>query len=106
MKMLAQLRNVNVDRIDLDEAIGLLAFGELMLRSYPEHGLSVPEWLDENVKLLRREVNTRQRESLEKRRKELQLGIERTRTAQERRDAYARELADVEAKLGNAPKTS
>lgn len=102
--MLAQLRNVNVDRIDLDEAVGLLAFGELMARTYPEHNLKTPEWLDDNVKLLRREVNTRRAESLEKRRKELQSRIEATRTAQERREAYARELAEVEASLGQAPK--
>jgi hypothetical protein len=97
--MLNELRNINVDRMDVDDAVALLAFGNLVSDAFAQNKLKTPEWLDANLATLTREIESRKRESLEKRRKELRALIEADMTATERRAKHRRELDEIETAL-------
>lgn len=97
--MLQQLRNLNVDRMDLDEAVALEAYGALVREGYVSRSLPVPEWIEDALRLLGKEIVTRRSEMLEKRRRELRARLEAEMTATERRSKLRKELDDVETQL-------
>lgn len=99
--MLQQLRNLNVDRIDLDEAISLEAFAGLVRDGYVSRSLPVPEWLEDSMRLLGKEIVTRRGEMLEKRRRELRARLEAEMTATERRAKLRKELDEIETQIAN-----
>lgn len=97
--MLQQLRNLNVDRIDLDEAIALEAYGGMVRDRYVARQLPIPEWIEDALRLLGKEILSRRSEMLEKRRRELRARLEAEMTASERKAKLRKELDEVETQL-------
>lgn len=95
-----KLLNLNIDRIDLHDAIELLGQGMLLSNTYDHVGVEMPEKLAFNIKALEKKIRDLNRDNLLAQIKEEEGRLETLKTAQEkRREAEAR-LADLRAKLG------
>lgn len=99
--MLAELKNLDVDRISLEEAVALSAFGKLLRSEFEVNQSEIPEWLSSRIKELSREIHARQADALEKRLRELKLRRESLKPAEKRRQETDDEIAALEAKLGS-----
>ena len=102
--MIAQLKSLNVDRIDLDEAVSLLAFANSVGAEYEAQGLPIPEWLQDAARTLRNEIALRARDAREKRVKELRRSLDGLRTTEEKRKSYQKELRELEVSLNGGSK--
>ena len=98
--MLEQLRNFNLDRIDLDEMVALFAFGENLKVVYGNLLLEVPEWVTDNVATLQKEIHSRRRDSLEKELKKAQASLESLKTADEKRQDIRAKIERLQTALG------
>ena len=97
--MLDRLRSFDIDRMDLEEAIALSAFGRAMRAEYEALQADAPEWLDNRLRELRREIRTRQQDSLEKRIREAKARLQALKPAEQRRAELAAEIEKLEAQL-------
>lgn len=101
--MYEKLRQMNLQRADADELVGMLAFGNIMRTTYQKFELSVPDWLDENMNALTREIRARHQDMLEARLKEVRARRETLKTTEERRAALDAEEARIMRSLGVEP---
>lgn len=95
-----KLKRLDLDRIDLDEAVGLIAEGEAMEDVYATRSLETPEWLTNNLRELNREVNNRVAESREKALRETELELAGLRTREERRAELQAKAERLKTALG------
>lgn len=93
--MMDQLRNLNMDRIDMDDAVALLAFGRTVVKTYEENSLETPEWLKESIAQLEREVKARRRDNLERALKNARARRDSLKTAEEKRATLDEEIARI-----------
>lgn len=101
----SDLKAVNYDKIDVDEAVALLGFGNMMQSQYRSSGLEVPEWLKDSVSSLEKDVARRKRDSLERALKSALARRDALKTADEKRREAEADIARINAALGNAPAT-
>lgn len=94
--MLQKLKNLDMERMDLDEAIELLSVANAMRVTYDAEQVEVPEWVDTSIRELKREIRSRQQDSRERRLKELKARREALATVDEKRAKIDREIADLE----------
>jgi hypothetical protein len=99
-KMLSQLKNFVVERLDLEEMFYLSALGKLVRAEYVERALTVPEWLTDQLATLDREINARRRDELEREMKQIRAEEAGLETAQDKRERLARRKAEIEKQLG------
>lgn len=97
--MLDRLRSFDVDRMDMEEAVSLSAFGRALRTEYDVLQEMPPDWLDNRLKELRRMIRSRQQDSLEKRLREARLRLSHLRTPDEKRADVEREIASLEQQL-------
>ena len=98
--MLAEFKNFNVEHADLDELVALAAFGRHLRTEYENLKVTEPEFVDINLKSLRREIDTRLADRREARVRELKAQRDSLKTAAERREAIDRELAALGETVG------
>lgn len=96
---LQQLKNFVADRLDLDELVALAAFGRHVRTEFEANNLDEPEWLDLQLKSLRREIHTRNADKLEARRKEINARIDSLKTPSERKQSLLKERQQIEKQL-------
>lgn len=92
MSMLNALKNLNLERTDPDELVGLIAFGRMMVSTYTSVESEVPEWLTTNIESVEREFNARRQDAIAKEIKDTQARLEALKTSEQKR-------ADLNAKL-------
>jgi len=97
--MIQQLKNFDVDRMDLDELVGLASFGRIIGDEFDKLSGEIPEWLQANLKSLRREIHARQADALEALLKEKKARRDNLTPAEERRKKLDEEIAALEAKV-------
>jgi len=97
---LAQLKNLNVDRMDVDEAISLATMARAYANGYEHYGVSPPAWLTGAIETLDVEINRRRRDILQSRKRELEANLTQLRTRQEQRADAEAELARLNDALG------
>lgn len=97
--MLEQLRNVNVDRMDLDEVVALLTFGEQLQANYTANALEVPEWITDKTSALKKEAQRRRRDNLEAALKSAVARKEALKTADQKRADTDAEIERLKAAL-------
>lgn len=97
--MYAQLKTLNVDRLDLDEAVALSSFGASLEARYKDLGLEVPTWLSDNLKMLDREIESRVTDSLQKQLKSAESRLESLKPADQKRRELAQEIKQLRARL-------
>lgn len=102
---IAALRDVmsNLNAMDVDDAVGLIACAESMFRVYERLGGEPPTWLRENVKALEDYVRLKLRDALEAQLKEAELEEARLKTVEEKRNDVKAKKARLMEKLGKAP---
>lgn len=98
--MLEKLKNLNLDRIDLDEAVSLLALGRMTQSGYKQFDVPSPHWLNDVLDLLEAEVLRRRREMLAARKKEIAAQLTSLESPAERRKKLEAEAARIDSQLG------
>lgn len=104
--MLERLKNLNIDRIDLDEAVALVAIGKMAQTTYAGFEVPAPRWLGESLETLSDEIRRRRREMLVARQRELAAQVSTLKSREERRADAEAELARINAQLAGTPPTS
>lgn len=94
--MIQKLKNLDLERMDLDDAIELLTVANSVHATYDTEQVDVPEWLDTSIRELKREIRARQQDSRERRLKELKARREALATTEEKRAKIDREIAELE----------
>src|SRR5947207_2481564 len=95
--MLAQLKTLNIPRTDIEELVALLAFANGMVTQYEAEELEVPEWLEEKVKVLGREIRERSHDALMAKIKGAKSRLEAMKPAETKRAELAKEIKRLEA---------
>ncbi len=95
--MLTELKTLELNRMDLDEAIALSAFARLLKAEYEHVDAEAPIWLDDRIRDIRNEVRDRLRDSVQKRLRELYSRRESLLTADEKRKKLDVEIAKLES---------
>lgn len=92
--MLEQFKSFNVDAADdLDELVTMAAFGRSLRAEFEAQNISVPEFVDDNLRAIKREIESRVADRRAARVRELKAQREGLKTAAERRDQIDKELA-------------
>lgn len=97
--MLQTLKNFDAQSTPIDELVMLSAFGNMLTAEFTEHGIEQPKWLEPKLKTLRREIETRNQDALEKRIAELKARRETLVSPTERRKQLDAEIAELTAKV-------
>jgi hypothetical protein len=97
--LMSRLQNLNLTRLELDEAIELSVGAEMLRGGYKRHQLPAPEWLDDAIRSLDRYIGDRTRDAAEMELRELAQAEAADQTASERKTARAARKAELEAKL-------
>ena len=100
--MLQSLKRLNVDTVDMEEALSLRAFAKSLVSEYESALIPVPEWLADAVRRLNAEIANRRRDVLELRLKEIKREQSGLMTAAEKREKLAAEQTALEAQLQSA----
>jgi hypothetical protein len=96
---LHNFRNFEADRLDIDELIYLAAVGSLLRSEYEKHQLEEPDWVDIQLKSLRREILARSADKLEARRREVVARLDNLKTPAQRKQELLKEKAEIDRKL-------
>lgn len=102
--LLEQLKGLDEQTVNLESLVALAAFGRTLRAEYEQRQMSGPEWLDERLRSLNREIELRRRDVLELRLKEIRAQKTQFLSREERRTALEKEEAALEAVL-NPPAT-
>lgn len=94
--MLADLKSFNKDRLDLDEMVALAAFGRMLRAEYEAQKVEEPEFLDVQLKTLRREIASKMDDKRETRRRQIKTQLQSLKTPAERRAELEKELGDLD----------
>jgi len=97
---LQQLKNLNVERIDVDEAIAMATWARASANGYDHYGVTPPAWLTAAIETLDAEINRRRRDILVARKREIEANLTQLRTREERRHDAEAELARLNDALG------
>lgn len=95
-----RLKTLNTDRLNVDEAVELLAQSRQVAAEYDLQQLPQPSWLRDGAMLLANEVSRKRRDALLARRRELEAQQAALKTPQERRRDIEAELSKVNDALG------
>ena len=91
--MLDQFKNINVDRMDIDELVNLASFGRQFRQEFESLGAPVPEYVDDNLRTLRGELNARLADRRAARAREIRSQLDSLKSREEKRTQLEQELA-------------
>lgn len=94
-----QLKNFDVERLNLDEVVELAAFARVYREEYEKNGGEVPTWLSDSLKSLRREINVRQLDGVEKTLREKISRLEALKPAEQKRQELQAEIDALKQRL-------
>jgi hypothetical protein len=98
--MLNQLKGVVLPRTDVEEMVALLAFAEGMKAKYIELELDVPEWLEDKVSAIEKEVRSRSHDALLARIRQAESRLEAMKPAEQKRTELSKEIKRLKALAG------
>ena len=99
MHQLDQFRNFNVDGLDIDELVTLSLFGRQIRVEYESLQIEEPEWVDIQLKALRREIHVRNANNLEARRREIDARLDALKSPGQRKTELLNERAQIDKAL-------
>lgn len=97
--MLSQFKQFNTDSLSLEELVALSAFGRQLRAEYEELDLDEPEFVDAQLKSLKREIRTRNADRLEKSLREKKARLEMLKTPTQKKTELQSEIKKLEAQL-------
>ena len=71
MDLYSRLKNLDIDRVDIDEKIALSAFAGTLTSEYARYGAEPPDWLEQRSKELSRDIKASLSAIIEKRLRDL-----------------------------------
>jgi len=98
--MLQNFKSFNIDTADLDELVELATFGRQFRAEHEALNVPVPEYVDDNLRAIRKEIDSKLSDRRAQRVRELKAQRDSLKTAQERRDAIDKELAALGEPVG------
>lgn len=101
MSLMARLQSLNLNKLELDEAIELSTSAEALRVGYQRHNVSSPVWLDDAIRTLDRYITDRTRDTMEMELRELAAQDAADMSASERREQRKARRAAIEARLGS-----
>ncbi len=99
MHQLEQFRNFNVDGLDIDELVALSVFGRQLRAEYESLQIEEPEWVDVQLKSLRREIHVRNANALEARKREIDSRLDALKSPGQRKTELLNERAQIDKAL-------
>src|SRR5260370_41917897 len=99
MSLLNQFANFDVDRVSVDELVELSQFGRALRLEYEALQLEEPEWVDVQLKTIRRTIHARNADALEARRREINARLDSLKTPGEKRAELLKEKQKLDAQL-------
>lgn len=99
--MLNTFKTFTADRLQLDDLVVLSAFGRQLRAEYEALQVDEPEFVDLQLKSLRREIHARVADKLEARRSEVKSRLDNLKTPQQRKAELQKELASLDKQLAN-----
>jgi|ERR1051326_5101255 signal transduction histidine kinase len=100
------LKRLDLDRLAMEDLVEHAAHARKLTVEYGEHSIPVPEWLRDVTTALTREIRAKSRDLLELRKRELLKQAQGLESAEEKRQRIARELSEIDGKLGNPVPTT
>lgn len=100
--MLNEIKNFNIDRLDMDELIDLAAMGSLLQEKFTSMGVEAPEWLAENLETIHREIKAKNRDRIASKIKAAKSRLETLRTPDEKRNSLQTAIELLEKQLAGA----
>lgn len=93
--MLETFKGFNTEVADLDELVAMAAFGRNFRAEFESLNVSVPEFVDDQLRTIKREIETRVADRRAARVRELKAQRDSLKTAAEKREAIEKELASL-----------
>lgn len=97
--LLNEFKTFQLDRLQLEDLVALAAFGSMLRAEYEKHNLEEPDWVGNNIKSLRREIQARNADKLEARRNEIANSLENLKTPAQKRQELEAEKAKIDKQL-------
>jgi len=97
--MLDRFTNFDAQRLTIEELVVLSAFGRQLRAEYEELDLEEPEFVDVQLKVLRREIRTRNADRLEKSLREKKARLESLKTPTQKKAELRDEIKKLEEQL-------
>lgn len=97
--MLSQFVSFDADRLSLEDLVSLAAFGRSLRAEYEELDLEEPQFIDIQLKSLKREIRTRNADRLEKSLREKKARLETLKTPTQKKAELQSEIKKLEAQL-------
>ena len=97
--MLDRFKSFDTERMDVDDLVALAAFGRQLRAEYEALQLEEPEFVDVQIKTLRREIHARNQDNLAARKRTLQNQLEALQTPTEKKAKLQKQLADINKQL-------
>lgn len=92
------LRRVNVDSSDLEDLVALSSLAANFRAEFDKVNVEAPEWLDEAIRLIRREINSRNADAVEMRKKQIRSALDNLKTREDKKAELEEELKRLEAR--------
>lgn len=99
MKLLLEIRSIDLDSTDLDEAVAALAYAKTIISEYGVQAIPAPDWLTEKVGELDREVKMKRRDLLMRRRAAALARQATYKSREEKQRDAAAEIAEIDKLL-------
>jgi hypothetical protein len=94
--MLSQLKNFDADRTnEIDELVALVAFGEGQRAQYEKLNLDEPDYLNRQLRAVKRAINAKRENSLEMELKQLEIQLENSKSPAEKKIAAQKRIAEI-----------
>lgn len=99
---LSTFKTFTADRMEVDELVALYAFGQSLKTGFEELNLEVPEYVELQVKTLKREIRGRMADKLEAEKRRIKAQLDGLKTTAERKTELRKQLESVETQLAEA----
>jgi hypothetical protein len=97
--MLNIFKSFDADRMDIDEMVALVAFGETLRVQYEKLQLDEPEFVSNQLRSLKHEIKTKRANALASRRKQIKAQLETLKTPTQKKTDLEKELKGIDAVL-------
>jgi len=93
--MLDQFKAANIERPDLDELVELSMFGRQFRAEFELQNIPVPQYVDDNLRSIRNEINARLADKRAARKREVEQELESLKSRTEKRAELEKELVSL-----------
>ena len=100
--MLSDFKQFDVNRLDIAGLVGLSAFGRALKGEFESQNVEVPEWVEVNLKSLRREIKARNADRIESALRDAKNRLDSLKTPTEKKAELKKTVQALEKQLATA----